>query len=256
MSCWDRPASPNPGTPMARAIPVCPPPGAAPIPYNPRAMSDPAGPMNQSPRDFVQSETAEHRQRQLPPANRLRPQTLDNDVGQEPVIGPGRLPRRSIEADQLPSLILHGPPGAGRTTPANVVANASSSALVTPNAVLAGVEILRESIEAAGHGLPVGSCGPPCVWTIGGTKPDRTPRFPARKTVPPPRALVLRSSSPLSPAGGLVSCRQFRGHGGGQHRAQCGNVPGPGDPASPVGSAPDWKSCTPKHRFHAVAFEE
>ena len=107
--------------------------------------------MNQDPQDLFQAEAAERRQRQSPLANRMRPQTLDDYVGQEHIIGPGRLLRRSIEADQLSSLILYGPPGTGKTTLASVIANTSSSAFVTLNAVLAGVKVLREEIEAAGH---------------------------------------------------------------------------------------------------------
>ena len=108
-------------------------------------------PMNQAPHDLFQAEAAERRQQQSPLANRMRPLTLDDYVGQEHIIGPGRLLRRSIEADQLSSLILYGPPGTGKTTLASVIANTSSSAFVTLNAVLAGVKVLREEIEAAGH---------------------------------------------------------------------------------------------------------
>ena len=107
--------------------------------------------MNQAPHDLFQAEAAERRQQQSPLANRMRPLTLDDYVGQEHIIGPGRLLRRSIEADQLSSLILYGPPGTGKTTLASVIANTSSSAFVTLNAVLAGVKVLREEIEAAGH---------------------------------------------------------------------------------------------------------
>ena len=110
-----------------------------------------ARPMNQDPQDLFQAEAAERRQQQSPLANRMRPLTLDDYVGQEHIIGPGRLLRRSIEADQLSSLILYGPPGTGKTTLASVIANTSSSAFVTLNAVLAGVKVLREEIEAAGH---------------------------------------------------------------------------------------------------------
>ena len=67
--------------------------------------------MNQDPHDLFQAEDAERGQQQSPLANRMRPLTLDDYVGQEHIIGPGRLRRRSIEADQLSSLILYGPPG-------------------------------------------------------------------------------------------------------------------------------------------------
>ena len=85
--------------------------------------------MNHDPQDFFQTEAAEHRQRQSPLANRVWPQTLDDHVGQAHIIGPGRLRRRSIEADPPSSLILHGPPGTGKATLPGIITNTSSRAL-------------------------------------------------------------------------------------------------------------------------------
>lgn len=99
--------------------------------------------------NLFQSDIEEHRFRQAPLAHRMRPLTLDGFVGQEHIIGPGRLLRRSIEADQLSSLILYGPPGTGKTTLASVIAQSSRSHFVTMNAVLAGVATLRREMEAA-----------------------------------------------------------------------------------------------------------
>ncbi len=84
-----------------------------------------------------------------PLANRMRPQTLDEYIGQAHIIGPGRLLRRAIQADQLSSLIFYGPPGTGKTTLAMVIANSTSSFFITINAVLAGVKDIREAIAAA-----------------------------------------------------------------------------------------------------------
>ncbi|MBN1318115.1 MAG: AAA family ATPase, partial [Anaerolineales bacterium] len=70
-------------------------------------------------------------------------------VGQEHIVGPGRLLRRAIQADQLSSLIFYGPPGTGKTTLAAVIANTTSSHFITINAVLAGVKQIREAIAAA-----------------------------------------------------------------------------------------------------------
>jgi len=84
-----------------------------------------------------------------PLANRMRPRTLDEFVGQEHIIGPGRLLRRSIQADQLSSLIFYGPPGTGKTTLAMVIANSTQSHFITINAVLAGVKQIREAIATA-----------------------------------------------------------------------------------------------------------
>ena len=84
-----------------------------------------------------------------PLAARMRPRTLDEFVGQDHVVGPGRLLRRAIEADRLASLILHGPPGTGKTTLARVIAGSTEAEFTALNAVLAGVKDLRERLAAA-----------------------------------------------------------------------------------------------------------
>ena len=84
-----------------------------------------------------------------PLAARMRPRTLDEFVGQEHIVGPGRLLRRAIQADQLSSIILYGPPGTGKTTLAMVIANTTKSHFITINAVLAGVKDIRAAIEVA-----------------------------------------------------------------------------------------------------------
>ncbi len=84
-----------------------------------------------------------------PLAARLRPQTLDEVVGQRHIVGPGRLLRRSIEADQLSSVIFYGPPGTGKTTLARVIANTTAGRFVAINAVLAGVKDIRQAVAEA-----------------------------------------------------------------------------------------------------------
>ncbi len=84
-----------------------------------------------------------------PLANRMRPRVLDEFVGQAHIVGPGRLLRRAIQADQLSSLIFYGPPGTGKTTLAMVIANTTQSHFITINAVLAGVKEIREAIAEA-----------------------------------------------------------------------------------------------------------
>ncbi|MFO7918261.1 MAG: AAA family ATPase [Anaerolineae bacterium] len=84
-----------------------------------------------------------------PLAARMRPRTLEEFVGQEHVVGPGRLLRRAIQADQISSLIFYGPPGTGKTTLARIIANTTSSRFVTLNAVLTGVKDLREVTSQA-----------------------------------------------------------------------------------------------------------
>jgi putative ATPase len=88
-----------------------------------------------------------------PLAFRMRPKTLEEYIGQEHIIGKGRLLRRAIQADQLSSLIFYGPPGTGKTTLARVIANTTKSHFATINAVLSGVKELREEIESAKNRL-------------------------------------------------------------------------------------------------------
>ncbi|PWH12140.1 MAG: AAA family ATPase [Anaerolineae bacterium] len=87
---------------------------------------------------------------QAPLAARMRPRTLDEYIGQEHIIGPGKLLRRAIETDRLfSSIILWGPPGTGKTTLAQVIANQTRSHFETLSAILAGKTDLREVIERA-----------------------------------------------------------------------------------------------------------
>jgi putative ATPase len=87
---------------------------------------------------------------EAPLAARLRPRTLDEYVGQEHILGQGKLLRRAIEADRLfSSIILWGPPGTGKTTLAQVIANRTQSHFETLSAVLAGKAELKVVIEAA-----------------------------------------------------------------------------------------------------------
>jgi len=79
----------------------------------------------------------------------MRPRTLREFIGQDHILGPGRLLRRAIEADQLSSLIFYGPPGTGKTTLAMVIANTTRSHFITINAVLAGVADIRQAITDA-----------------------------------------------------------------------------------------------------------
>jgi putative ATPase len=79
----------------------------------------------------------------------MRPRTLSEFVGQQHILAPGRLLRRAIEADQITSIILSGPPGTGKTTLARVIADRTRSQFLSVNAVLSGVKELRSAIEQA-----------------------------------------------------------------------------------------------------------
>jgi putative ATPase len=84
-----------------------------------------------------------------PLAARMRPRTLDEYVGQEHLVGPGKILRRLIEAGQLPSIILWGPPGSGKTTLARLIASMSQANFVGLSAVSAGVADLRRIVAEA-----------------------------------------------------------------------------------------------------------
>jgi putative ATPase len=87
--------------------------------------------------------------KEAPLAARMRPRTLDEFIGQEHIVGPGRLLRRAIQADQLSSIIFYGPPGTGKTTLARIIANTTHAHFIALNAVLSGVKDIREAIGVA-----------------------------------------------------------------------------------------------------------
>lgn len=82
-------------------------------------------------------------------ADRMRPETIEEYIGQEPIVGEGKLLRRAIEADQVSSIILYGPPGCGKTTLAHIISKRTKGNFVKLNAVDASVKDVREVIEAA-----------------------------------------------------------------------------------------------------------
>jgi putative ATPase len=85
----------------------------------------------------------------IPLAERMRPEKLDDFVGQEHLLGPGRFLRNLIEKDQLQSLIFWGPPGTGKTTLAAIIARSTRSHFLTFSAVLSGVKEIRQVIQEA-----------------------------------------------------------------------------------------------------------
>src|ERR1700729_1443456 len=84
-----------------------------------------------------------------PLAHRMRPKTLDEFVGQERVLGPGKPLRLWISKDQVPSLIFWGPPGCGKTTLAQIIAQQTQSEFQFMSAVLAGVKEIKAVVQQA-----------------------------------------------------------------------------------------------------------
>ncbi len=99
--------------------------------------------------DLFEQHRQEIAETEAPLAARMRPRALDEFIGQDHIIGPGRLLRRAIIADQLSSVIFYGPPGTGKTTLARVIANTTRAHFIAINAVLSGVKEIRAAIETA-----------------------------------------------------------------------------------------------------------
>ena len=93
------------------------------------------------------------KEKEAPLAARMRPQTLDEVVGQEDIIGEDKLLYRAIKADRLSSIILYGPPGVGKTTLAKVIANTTSADFHQVNATIAGKKDMESVVETAKNNL-------------------------------------------------------------------------------------------------------
>jgi putative ATPase len=99
--------------------------------------------------DLFDAKAASDSLRDAPLAERMRPRNLDEFVGQEHILGPGKLLRTMIQLDTLSSLIFWGPPGSGKTTLAKIIANASKSHFIFFSAILSGVKEIREIVKEA-----------------------------------------------------------------------------------------------------------
>ena len=88
-----------------------------------------------------------------PLADRMRPRTLDEFVGQKHIVGEGKLLRRAILSDRLQSTIFFGPPGTGKTTLASIIATSTGAAFQKLNAVSSGVKELRDGAMKLSDGL-------------------------------------------------------------------------------------------------------
>lgn len=102
---------------------------------------------------MVDMDLFDYREERIPEsrllADRMRPETLDDYIGQEHIVGPGKLLRRAIEGDRVSSILLYGPPGCGKTTLAHIISKRTQGDFVRLNAVDASVKDVREVIERA-----------------------------------------------------------------------------------------------------------
>ncbi|MDR2520196.1 MAG: replication-associated recombination protein A [Eubacteriaceae bacterium] len=98
---------------------------------------------------FFDLDYESRRREKAPLAERMRPKSLDRFVGQEAIVGKGRQLYRMVEADKISSIILHGPPGSGKTTIANIIAETTKCEFVRLNATSSGASDIREAIREA-----------------------------------------------------------------------------------------------------------
>jgi len=101
--------------------------------------------------DLFNREGKEFLGREAPLADRLRPKKLEEFVGQDHLLGPGKVLRQAIESDHIPSMILWGPPGSGKTTLAMLIASVTSGHFTAFSAVLSGVKEIKEVVIEAGE---------------------------------------------------------------------------------------------------------
>ena len=102
---------------------------------------------------FEEAQEIETTNTAAPLATRMRPRSLEEFVGQEHILGPGKLLRRAIEADRLPSVIVYGPPGTGKTTLAQVIAEMTHAKFVRISGVESNVAEMRRVLAAATNRL-------------------------------------------------------------------------------------------------------
>lgn len=102
----------------------------------------------------------DQKKKKAPLAYRMMPRMLEDFIGQEHIVGKGKLLHRMIQADQISSIILYGPPGTGKTSLARIIANTTKSVFHQLNAVTAGVKDIKQVVEETGNAFlnPAGRC--------------------------------------------------------------------------------------------------
>jgi putative ATPase len=161
-----------------------------------------------------------------PLAERLRPRTLGEVIGQQHLLGEGMPLRIAFESGQPHSCILWGPPGVGKTTIARLMADAFDAQFITISAVLGGVKDIREAVEQAraraGGARAWAGGAPSCLWTkcTASTRASRTPSCRMWKAAcspslaPPPKTRRSRSTRPAVARGGVRAAASGRGRSG------------------------------------------
>ena len=91
-----------------------------------------------------------------PLAARLRPVTLDEIIGQQHLIGEGKVLRKMVESDRIPSMIFWGPPGVGKTTLASVIARTTKASFINFSAVTSGIKEIKEVMKRAEEDVQMG----------------------------------------------------------------------------------------------------
>ena len=115
----------------------------------PAQINGPAQAFFERENDMEQLSLFDHQNISAPLASRLRPDTLEDFVGQTHLLGEGKLLRRIIDSDQIPSMIFWGPPGVGKTTLANIIARRTHASFINFSAVTSGIREIKEVMAQA-----------------------------------------------------------------------------------------------------------
>ena len=138
--------------------------------------------------DLFEYAREQNREKESPLASRLRPETLEEVVGQQHIIGKDKLLYRAIKADKLGSLIFYGPPGTGKTTLARVIAHTTKAVFTQINATVAGKKDMEDVVRQAKERRGMYGRRRSSSWTrsTGSTRGSRITFSPLWRTGPSP----------------------------------------------------------------------